>query len=476
VSDDRSPAPSKSSSHRLAALFEPESIVLIGATERSFWSRILSRNFNELGYEGRLFAVNRSGNDVFGIKGYASVSEIGEEIDVAFLMVPQAATLDTLDEIGRAGVRYAVVLSAGYAETGAEGAILQEELVARAEALGITLWGPNSLGYINIGRNAPVAAIPISKSTLPPSIAIVTQSGASAVELNDFAQTQNIGASFLAATGNEGMVGVSDIVDYLVDHEATRAIAIFAEEIRDAAAFAQATERARAARKPIVIFKIGRTELSGRVARSHTGSEIGDDAAFSAMCERLGVVRVYSADDLIATAGLMAAVGPMASPGLCFISASGGACTIVADAGEAAGVHLPRFSEATVAGLSEVLPSYGATYNPLDVTGALLTQPDLYEKVVPIAAASPEIGLLAVNIIVPQMDGQGLPPAMPPLGRALTALDKPSIIATTTSRALNQYSRDFLAEHSLPHVVCGLDSMLRAVAKLAWWSEWIGAK
>jgi acyl-CoA synthetase (NDP forming) len=471
MSEADAPARPKSSEHRLAPLFEPKSIALVGATEKSYWSVLLTNNFNALDYKGKVFAVNRNGNDVFGLKGYRNVAEIGEPVDVAYMMVPQAANLDVISELAAADIRFAVVLSSGYAEMGEEGQRMQDEMAEHARSLGVTLWGPNSLGYVNVGQRIPVSTKPITLPLLPPSVAIITQSGASAVELNDYAHSQNIGCSFLAATGNEAMVRIADLVDYLVDHDDTRAIAIFCESIRDEVGFIKAAEKARAANKPIVILKIGRSELSSAVARAHTGSIVGDDKVFDAVCERLGVVRVYSTEELISTAGLLAAIGPLKAPGLAFVSTSGGACTLVADAAESAGVTLPPFPEETVEALRAVLPGYAATYNPLDFTGAWMGDPELIAKVIPPAAAPPEIGLVAVNVLIPQKEGQGFPPGLPPLGRACAAIDKPSIVATTTSRMLTQYSRDEIARHKLPHVMCGIDTMLRAVGKLAKWSE-----
>jgi acetate---CoA ligase (ADP-forming) len=467
-------ARSKSSQHRLAGLFEPKSIAMVGATEKNFWGVLLTRNFRDLDYTGKVYAVNRSGNDVFGYKGYTSLAEIGEPVDVAYLMVPQAANLGVLDELHAAGIKYAVVLSSGYAEVGAEGQAMQDELATKAASLGITLWGPNSLGFINMGMRIPVSTMPLTHPLLPPQIAIITQSGASAVELNDYAHTQNVGCSFLAATGNEASVRIADLVDYLVDHEDTKAIAIFAEMIREPVAFIRAAEKARAAKKPIVILKIGRSELAGSIARAHTGSLVGDDKVFNAICERLGIVRVFSTEDLIAQAGLMAATGPLAAPGVCAISPSGGACTLIADAAADSDVTMPPYSEATIGALREVLPSYGATLNPLDITGAWMGDPDLIGKVIAPIAAQDDIGLMAVNVIIPTIEGQGFPAGLPPLAKSLQALDKPAVIVTTLSRTLTEYTRAHLAELGLPHVTCGIDSGMRAIGRLARWSAAIG--
>ena len=382
------PQPAMAASrHRLAGMFEPKGIALVGASEKSFWAGMVVRNYRDLNYEGRLYAVNRSGASVLGVPAFKSCSEIGEPIDLAFCLVPQASILDSLDDIAKAKIPNAVILSSGYADAGAAGIVAQDELVAKARALGITLWGPNSLGFINVAGKASASAINLVTPILPPSVAIITQSGASAVELNDFAYNQNIGASFIGATGNEAIIRISDIIDYLVDHAPTKAIAIFAESIRDPLNFIRAAERARAARKPIVILKIGRSKLAGLSAQAHTGSIVGDDKVFDAVCERLGIIRVYSAEDLIATSELVAATGTYrsAGPGRHFaVRGRLYGCRRCGRSGRRLSAAIPRRCESE-ADRPLCRPS-PRLLNPLDVTGIILTQPDLFGKVAPIVA------------------------------------------------------------------------------------------
>lgn len=460
------------SAHPLDTLFAPRSIAVVGATEKSPWTGFIAKNFADFAYPGKVFAINRGGIDVFGMKGFASCVAVGEPIDVAFITVPQGSVLDALADAAAAGVRNAVILTSGYGEAGAEGIALQEELLARTAEWGMNIWGPNSLGFNNVSARAPISAIPAVLPILDPRIAIVSQSGATASELNEFAHSQNIGTSFVAATGNEGQLTLSDVVDYLVDHDETRAIAVFAESIRDPARFEQAATRARARRKPIVILKIGRSELATEVAKAHTGSLAGNDKVFDAICDRLGIIRVFSPEDLITTAGLLAATGPLPGPGLAFVSISGGACTLVADGAEEAGVLVPPHPPETAAALAAAMPGFGSTLNPLDVTGAVVRDTGLLERVIPIAAASPDVGVLAFNISVPVFEGQaGLPPALSAIGRAVKAIDKPAIMVLTTAKSLTDVTRAAIAEHGLPHIVCGIDAMLRAVGKAAWWSQ-----
>lgn len=462
--------------HRLARLFGPRSIALVGATEKSIWTSFIARNFRDFGYSGRVFAVNRTGVDVLGFKGFASCRDIGEAIDVAFIFVPQPAVIGALEDAAAAGVRNAAILTSGYSETGAQGVALQAELVARASALGMNIWGPNSLGFNNVSARTPVSAIPAALPLLPPRIAIVSQSGATASELNELALSQNIGASFVAATGNEAQLSLADIVDYLVDHEPTRAIAVFAESIRDPVTFERAARRASERQKPIVILKIGRSELAAAVAKAHTGSLAGNDRVFGAICERLGVIRVHSPEDLIVTAGLLAATGPLPQPGLGFVSISGGACTLVADGAGAAGASLPSLPPETVAVLNGLIADFAISMNPLDVTGAAVRDPDLLERLIPVVAGAPEIGLIGINMGIPTTeDGATLPMALAAIGRAVATLDKPAVMVTTVFKTITDVTRKVIAEHGLPHIVCGIDPFLRAAGSAAWWSGKLAA-
>ncbi len=271
-------------------------------------------------------------------------------------------------------------------KSASKGAVLQQQLLDKARELGMNIWGPNSLGYNNVSARTPVSSVPAVLPLLPPRIAIVSQSGATASELNEFAHSQNIGTSFVAATGNEAQLSLADVIDYLVDDADTRAIAVFAESIRNPAVFAQAAQRCRERRKPIVMLKIGRSELAGEVAKAHTGSLAGDDKVFDAICARLGVIRVHSVEDLIVTAGLLAATGPLPASGLGFISISGGACTLVADGAEASGASVPAFPAETTDVLKTLIADFASSMNPLDVTGAAVRDPALLERLIPVAA------------------------------------------------------------------------------------------
>ena len=461
----------KEDRHPLSTLFAPRSVAVVGATDKSIWTYFIMRNFADIGFEGKVYAVNRGGNAVCGHPGFKSCQDIGAPVDVGFITVPKAVVLDTLDDLAAADIANAVILTSGYGEMGEEGAKDQHALIARARSLGIRIWGPNTLGFNNISGRAPVSAIPIVKPVLPPSIAIVSQSGASASEIAEYAHSQNIGLSFVAATGNQGDITMSHVIEYLVDDDETRAIAVFAEDICDPERFVAAAVKARRKAKPIVMLKIGRSELASAIAAAHTGSLLGNDGVFAAICERLGIVRVFSTEELIDVAGLLAATGPLTASGVSFISISGGACTLVADSAEDYGIDLPANDPLTAQALGDVLPDFASGLNPLDITGAAIRDPDLFERVIPVVANAEGIGLVSVNMPVPTMDGQGLPEALAAIGRACKRIDRPVVIAQTCSKALNDISRASIAEYGLPHVMTGLDGALRAMGKAIWWSR-----
>jgi acyl-CoA synthetase (NDP forming) len=455
--------------HPLAAFFSPRSVAMIGATDKSFWSQEIFRNFAVCGFTGPVYMVNKRGAPAHGRPGYASCQEIGAKVDAAYIFVPLDGVFDALRDAAAAGIKSVAVLTSGFAEI-ESGKTLQTELLALADALGVTIFGPNALGFVNLAAGAPLSAIRIMPPVLPPAVGLVSQSGASAVDLFDFAQQQNIGLSFIAATGNEGQIGLADIVDYLVDDPATAAIAVFAETIRDPRKFTQAAARARQAAKPIVILKIGRSALAGQVALAHTGSLVGDDKVFAAACRRFGVIRVGSFEDLILTAGLLAHTGPLTRPGIGIVSLSGGACTLVADIAEEAGVALPPFDAATIAALRGFMPDYGSTLNPLDITGAALRDPSLFTNSIRAVAADPQIGLVAMGFTPPNNPLQTIDIALPGVGEGARGLDKPVVIVTTALKNSNDYARDKIAAHGLPFVIGGLDHAMRAFGKAAWWS------
>lgn len=457
----------------LRRLFYPQAIALVGASERSPWSQLLHANIQRVGFAGRVYAVNKSGAAAHGYPGFRSCTEIPQAVDAAYLMVPLEAALEAFDDVVASGIKSAVILTSGFAEAGAEGARLQDELTRRARAAGVSFLGPNCLGFANLAIRAALTPMPFHPPFLPGRVALVSQSGATGLEIADMAHDNNIGLSMCIATGNEAMLDVAACVDFLVEDEHTQVVMVFAETLRDTATFAAAARRARAKSKAIVMLKAGATELTAKVAAAHTGSLVGDDAVFDAACRQLGVIRVHSIEDLVVTAGLLAHTGPLAPSGVGIVSISGGACTLIADRADAHGMSLPAFSPATRARLREAVPGQGEPLNPFDITGMAVRDPALFERVLTALGDDPAIGFVGCVYSMPWNEKWENVPAIEAIGRALAKINKPSAMLNQTLRPLTQKSRDIMAQTGVPAVFGGVEAVVAALGRISRWSTWL---
>lgn len=458
-------------SEALDSFFRPRSVVLVGATDKSSWSQLIHRNFGAMGYAGDVWLVNKRGTPAHGQSAVASCRDLSSIPDVAYVFVPLDAVHDAITDVAEAGIRNAVVLSSGYAETGADGLEKQKALIAYARGKGVTLLGPNSLGFINYAHGIPVSPFPVGPDYLSGHLAIISQSGATTNVIADFAQQQGIGLSYAIATGNEADLDTAGVIDYLADDEATRVIAVFAETIKDPAAFRAAARKVAASGKPLIVLKVGRTELASQLAQAHTGSVTGDDRIFDAVCAQDNIIRAFSIEEVVATAGLFAHTGAV-SGDVAIISISGGACEIIADAAEDAKLALAPFSDETRATLSKVIADYGAIFNPLDVTGAAVRDPSLFEQVLKILAADPAVGLTACVYDLPRCPGDyAARGTLGRIGAGLSASKTPGILINQALRPVSAFSLSLMAELGIPAVTGGLDLAVKALASIQRWSQ-----
>ncbi len=461
-------------SHPLHTFLNPRSIAFIGATDRSIWTRSARVNIKALGYEGKLHYVNRRGGEVLGKQAFTSAAAIGEPVDLALLMVPSGVLLDTFPDLQAAGIRNAVVLSSGFAEAGSDGKARQQQLLDTARAHGVRLLGPNCLGFVNFINKAPVWTVPVRGPVLPGNFAIVSQSGALAGQMNYFTQWMGLGLTYIVSTGNEVDIDVAEVIDYLVDDVHTKSIALFIETVRDPVAFGRAAERAIAAKKPIVVLKIGTSEITAKAAQAHTGSLVGDDRVFDAACRRYGLVRVRSLEDLIITAEVLARTGPLRNGGLGMTSISGGMCEIAADDADALGLPLPELSDSTQQRLREALPDFGTPHNPLDMTGAAMLQPELYEKTVDILKDDPRFAAILTVADVPSDewdDGKFSRIIVQHAAAALKRSTLPALAVSHTLRPSTKVTQEIIAETGINYLPCGVNHALRALKGAFDWSR-----
>jgi acyl-CoA synthetase (NDP forming) len=458
---------------RLDRFFRPRSVALVGASERSIWSTAAHDNLVRAGYDGKIHAVNRNGGVVHGIAAAARCAEIGESVDAALLMVPESALLETIADLQSIDVAGAVILSAGFAELGEQGRLHQLAIAEAARAAGVRLLGPNCLGFVNFVDRVPLWTVPQRRGLANPTIAVVSQSGALASHLEQFAFQQRIGLTHLISTGNEADITIAEAVDYVVARSDAKSIALFLESVRDRDAFIGAVTRAHAAGKAIVLLKVGASEAAARAAQAHTGSLVGNDRVFNAMCRSVGALRVGSLEELVITADLIARVGPVTGDGPGMIAMSGGLCEVAIDQAEADNIAIPTLAAATLMGLREKLPAFATPNNPLDLTGAAMTQPDLIVAACAELAKDPKVGMLSFAFDVPARDDKrGVARRfIEAIAEGYRLSGKPGLTVSPTFTSVSEEARTLADAAGMPYSAGGLANGLTAMGHLFRWSK-----
>ncbi|SDC43638.1 acetate--CoA ligase family protein [Belnapia rosea] len=283
-------------------LFHPRSIALIGATpDQAKTNSRAQRILTKAGYAGRIIPINPTRSEIGGLPAYPSVREAPGPVDHALIMVPAAAVPGAIEDCVAAGIGVATIYSAGFAEIGEEGRRLQERIVATAREGGLRLVGPNCLGLLNVTDGIPITlnAAVEAEPLVPGWLSMVSQSGSMMGALLSRCAARGLGFAKLASVGNECDLGVGEIAEILAEDEATRAILLFLETFRDSEALARAAARAHALGKPVIAYKLGRSELGRRIAVSHTGAMVGGDELAAAFFRSHGILRVETLEGLV---------------------------------------------------------------------------------------------------------------------------------------------------------------------------------
>ncbi|KWR87847.1 acetate--CoA ligase family protein [Cupriavidus sp. IDO] len=458
----------------LERLFNPRSIALVGATERSIWSTAAYDNLMRFGFSGKLHFINPKGGTFFGAPAATSCAATGEEIDAALLMVPESKMAEVFDDLEQAGVCGSVILSAGFAEVGESGADRQRRMADAARAAGIRILGPNCLGFANFVASTPIWTTPLRRPMANPNVALVSQSGSVASQLEQFAYQQRVGLTHMISTGNEADIDVADAIEYLARLPEPKAIALFLESVRNPARFIDAVKAAGAAGKQVVVLKVGSSEAAARAAQAHTGSLVGDDRVFDAMCRQVGISRVHSMEELVVTADLFARLGPVRGKGLAVSAMSGGLCEIVTDQAEAGGIPIPQLAEQTTGALRETLPALATPANPLDLTGAAMLQPELISRTLATLAGDASVGILGFMFEAPLKEDKRGAARMfiKHVGEGFKTTGKPCLMMSSTFSAVNADARALTEECGVVYSGGGVRHCLSAIGHLLRRGEW----
>ncbi len=383
--------------HYLHKVFEPQSVAIVGASEREYSvGALILRNIVESGFTGKIYPVNPRHKKVQGLKTYPSISAVEHAIDLVIIAIPAKAIPDVMRECGEHGVGSAVILSAGFAETGKAGKQLQDELVDIARTWNIPLVGPNCLGVIrpSVGLNATFARSRIETG----HVALVAQSGAFCTALLDWADSNGFGFSTVASLGATADVGFGQVLDYLAVDPETRSILLYVEGISDARSFMSGL-RVAARLKPVVVVKSGRNESGTRAAVSHTGALVGDDNVFDAAIQRAGAVRVNTVSQLFAAAQTLASGTRVEGPRLAIVTNGGGPGVMAADCASDLDVPLAELSATTIERLNGALPAHWSHSDPVDILGD--ADSERYRAATEIVLADDNVDALLV-LLTPQ--------------------------------------------------------------------------
>jgi acetyltransferase len=377
----------------LSVFFSPKTVAVIGATETAgSMGRTVLWNLFTNPFGGTVFPVNPKRASVLGIKAYPSVAAVPEKVDLAVLATPPDTVPALIGECVDAGVRGAIILSAGFKEIGAAGLELEEQIRAKIRGGTLRVIGPNCLGVMSplTGLNATFAV----GMARPGNVAFISQSGALCTAVLDWSLREMVGFSCFISIGSMVDVGWGDLIDYLGDDQHTRSIVMYMESVGDARSFLSAA-REVALNKPIIVIKAGRTEAAGRAASSHTGSLTGSDDVLDAAFRRGGVLRVNNISDLFDMAEVLAKQPRPKGPRLAIITNAGGLGVLATDALISSGGELANLSNNSMAQLNKVLPPHWSHNNPIDILGD--ASPERYVSAVEIAAKDPNTdGVLVV--------------------------------------------------------------------------------
>lgn len=384
-------------------LFFPRSIAVIGASTRpGSIGNTLFRNLLHTGFGGALHPVNPTTQVVNSVKSYPTVKDIPDEVDLAFIVVPGDQVLEAARDCAEKNVRGIVVISAGFSETGPEGAERERELFRIVRDGGMRMVGPNCMGLLNtaqaVSMNGTFAPV------YPPAgnIAMSSQSGALGIAILEYARRNRLGISQFVSVGNKTDVSGNDLLLAWEDDPATDVILLYLESFGNPRRFARVARRI-ARRKPIVVVKSGRTKAGSRAASSHTGALASGDTAVDALFHQTGVIRVDTLEELFAVGALLAHQPVPKGSRVGILTNAGGPAILAADALEARGLELPELSEDLQRKIRELVPAEASTRNPIDlIAGA---GPSEYRKILPLLLESDELDAVMVTYVPTNPEG-----------------------------------------------------------------------
>jgi len=447
-------------------LLRPKSIAIIGASDssRGGWAQEIHDNLEFCGFPTKLYLVNPKRRELWGRTCYPNFAAIPEPVDLALTIIPSAFIPDTLAEAAAHGLKCALIYAAQFGEGGdAEGRKRAQALLALSEKHGLRISGPNCMGSLALREKLLLYPAKRVRALKSGSVGVVFQSGGTFQFWLQQAALRGLDFSYAISSGNEIDLDLADYINFMVEDEHTTMIACLVEGIRRPQAFMAAAEKALAARKPILLVKVGRSERGKAATASHTGAIAGDDQVFDAMCRKFGVVRCPSLDDLIETALAFNADRLPKGNRIAMACYSGGAKGLVLDYASDEGAEMAPFSSETRAKLPAMIDPGLAPENPVDVGPVVGVQPAKFAEICKVVCADPTVDLVTVQGLMPVNPGDPYDPE--PLRSVRGSTDKPILAFGRMAQNASDISRKFQSETGVPFIQ-GLPETVRALQGL----------
>ena len=455
------------------SLLRPKVIAIVGASDssRGGWAEAIYANLEHMGFPAKLYLVNPKRKELWGRTVYPNFASIPEPVDLALTIVPSPSIPDTLAEAAANGLKCALIYAAQFGEGGdAEGAKRAQALKALSEKYGMRISGPNCMGSLALRENLLLYPNKRVRGLRPGSVGVVFQSGGTFQFWLQQASVRGLDFSYAVSSGNELDLDLADYINFLVEDEHTKIIACMVEGIRRPQAFMAAAEKALAAKKPILLVKLGRSERGKAAASSHTGAIAGDDQVFDAVCRKYGIVRCPSLDDLIETCLAFKPGRLPKGPRIAMVCFSGGAKGLTLDYANDEGAELAPLTPETRKTLLGMIDSGLAAENPLDAGPNVGVQADKFAEICKVVCTDPTVDLATVQGLLPITSDEPFNPK--PLQGLMAATDKPILAFGRIAQNVSDISRKFQSETCVPFIQ-GLPQTVRSLQALVRYSATI---
>jgi len=456
------------------SVLAPETIAIVGVSDKGEggWSKIIFDNLKDSNFPAKVFLINPKRDEVWGEKCYANFTAIGEAVDHALMMVPAHAVCASLQEAAENGIKSATIYSAGFGEGRGdeESKARGKELEAIVKKFGIKICGPNCMGGVAVHEEITLYPSRRTHNLSKGCVSAVFQSGGTLQFWIEQAAARGMGFGYAITTGNEVDLDLADFLNFYVEDKKTKVIACLVEGVRRPKALMEVAKKAHAAKKPILMVKIGRTEEASEQAKSHTGALAGDDAVFDAMCRRYGIIRCENLADMVELA--MVFEQGRIPPGnrMALVTSSGAVKGLALDTAGTVREPWGNLSEETAAKLRELISSVSEIDNPLDCGPAPVANSALYADICKAVLEDDKVDMLAFLARTPLAENEPDHAQAEPLAALAGVTSKPIFAFAHLARPTNQYAQDFQRRAGLPFIH-GIPQAVQAMSALAGFGE-----